>query len=284
MVSVGAKVVAGVVTRLSLSTWLPRSTEVTLTLGAGAGAGVGTGAGAATGGGGGAGSSFLQPARARVPSSAAASAAGIGLRLMRVSMVSGYGADRSWSVSGRCGRDLQDLAGLDPVGIVQLVAVGVEDPPPLSGLAVVGLGDVREGVAALHGVLGPARHLFGRADRRLHVAEIRLRRRVRLGAADAALDVAEVGPVAGRGIAGFQRQRAGIVGVLAIAHSGLLRRAWPCQISTRPVKGASRRRGRRAKPRPAGRSRYCLGSRPAAGGGSPGVAGQGLMSGPPRRV
>src|SRR3546814_3687898 len=60
---------------------------------------------------------------------------------------------------------------------------------------------------------------LGAARAALHVAEIGLGR-VGFGAAGAALHVGEIGlPVA---TAGCQRQRIGIVGVLGVAHRGLL--------------------------------------------------------------
>src|SRR5690606_21888212 len=49
-------------------------------------------------------------------------------------------------------RDAQHLAGLDQVGVVKLVAVGLEDRVPFAGLAVETLGDVRQRVATLDGV------------------------------------------------------------------------------------------------------------------------------------
>src|SRR3546814_1703789 len=72
-------------------------------------------------------------------------------------------------------RDLQHLAGLDQVGIVELVAVGLEDPVPCARLAVELLGDVRQRVAPLHGVglltdgfLGAARAALDRKSTRMN--------------------------------------------------------------------------------------------------------------------
>src|SRR5690606_15632451 len=63
----------------------------------------------------------------------------------------------------------------------------------------------------------------------------------------------------------------------SLGFRGLLMRAscgaWRHKVSTSPVKEISRPGGR-----------YWRGSRPAGGGGVPGVARQGLMSSPPRRV
>src|SRR5690606_37478902 len=88
--------------------------------------------------------SRLQPLRAIV-ASAAARARWVGLKVMRAPGIgvcgcSAFGADL---------RNLQYLPGLDPVGVIKLVAVGLEDVVPAAGLAVETLGDMREGVAAL---------------------------------------------------------------------------------------------------------------------------------------
>src|SRR3546814_1404993 len=80
---------------------------------------------------------------------------------------------------------------LDQVGIVELVAVGLEDPVPCARLAVELLGDVRQRVAPLHGVGLLTDGFLGAARAALHVAEIGLGR-VGFGAAGAALHVGEI--------------------------------------------------------------------------------------------
>src|SRR6266550_2934977 len=50
------------------------------------------------------------------------------------------------------GRELEHLTGLDQIGIFDLVPVRLEDLPPLAGVAVDTLGDLRETVALLHDV------------------------------------------------------------------------------------------------------------------------------------
>src|SRR5204863_956237 len=69
-----------------------------------------------------------------------------GLRLLR--------ADAHRSLLAR---DLQDLAGEDLVGILELIAVGVEDAVVQAGIAVVLLADLRERVSLLDGVARSAR-------------------------------------------------------------------------------------------------------------------------------
>src|SRR5690606_38654205 len=137
MVSVGAKVVDAVATFMSAPMALPRSTEVTEAelAGAGAGSGMGAGAGSVVAGGvviAASSWSFLQPARASVPSRAAAIAILSVLWVMEC-LRDGWGMRRvRRSVVLR--RDLQHLAGLDQVGVVELVAVGLEDPVPCARL------------------------------------------------------------------------------------------------------------------------------------------------------
>src|SRR5690606_17949112 len=48
------------------------------------------------------------------------------------------------------------LAGEDAVGVVDGVAVGIEDPLPVARLAVHALGDRRQGVALLDGIAAGA--------------------------------------------------------------------------------------------------------------------------------
>src|SRR5690606_31994969 len=202
---------------------LPRSTEVTEAelAGAGAGSGMGAGAGSVVAGVVIAASSwsFLQPASASVPSRAAAIAILSVLWVMEC-LRDGWGMRRVRRSVGM--RDLQHLAGLDQVGVVELVAVGLEDPVPCARLAVELLGDVRQRVAPLHGVGLLADGFLGAARAALDVAEIGLGlRRGRFRAAGAALHVGEIGLLAATA-AGGQRQRIRIVGVLGIAHRGLL--------------------------------------------------------------
>src|SRR5690606_11298295 len=204
---------------------LPRSTEVTDAelAGAGAGSGVGAGAGSVVAGGGVmavSSWSFLQPASASVPSRAAAIAILSVLWVMEC-LRDEWGMRRARRSVG-LRRDLQHLAGLDQVGVVELVAVGLEDPVPCARLAVELFGDVRQRVALLHGVGLFADGFFGAARATLHVAEIG--RRLRCGcfrAAGAALHVGKIDLPAATA-AGGQRQRIRIVGILGIAHRGLL--------------------------------------------------------------
>src|SRR3546814_10641623 len=121
---------------------------------------------------------------------------------------------------------------LDQVGIVELVAVGLEDPVPCARLAVELLGGVRQRVGPLHGVGLLTDGFLGAARAALHVAEIGLGR-VGFGAAGAALHVGEIGLLGAT--AGCQRQRIGIVGVLGVAHRGLLCRVCGRQRPTATV-------------------------------------------------
>src|SRR5687767_4729842 len=50
-------------------------------------------------------------------------------------------------------RDAEDLPGMDQVRVLDLVAIGLEDPPPLVGVAVEALGDLRQAVAGHDRVL-----------------------------------------------------------------------------------------------------------------------------------
>src|SRR6185295_5694649 len=58
------------------------------------------------------------------------------------------------------GGNLQDLSWMDEVGILDDVAVGVEDPPPFVGVAVELFRDLRQAVAGGDGV-----RLLGRLGR-----------------------------------------------------------------------------------------------------------------------
>src|SRR6476620_2323481 len=100
-------------------------------------------------------------------------------------------------------RQVQDLAGADLVGVVELVAVGFENRMPAAGLAVVVLGNRRKRVAALQGVglASAGRNGIGVS---LHVREFRAaaRGRHRIGMP---LDIGKV-RAARAAAAGLQRQ------------------------------------------------------------------------------
>src|SRR5688572_14699955 len=171
MVSPLANVSFGAETFLSAPTADPSVAEETETpAGAGAGAGAVLGAGAGAGAGGG---SFLHATR---PTATRARAR----KRMVLFMVRLRGSLRG---------DLELLARVDLVGILEDVLVGLEDPVPGVGIAVLALGDLRERVSGLHLVdLGR-----GGAAAALHVGEIG-GGGVRAGAA-AALHIGEIGGV-----------------------------------------------------------------------------------------
>src|SRR5690606_28499909 len=213
--------------------------------------------------------SRLQPAIARPANRIAAIAAFMALRFMWKSPR----GERKGSVGIR--RQAQDLAGLDQVGVVELVAVGLEDLAPAACLAVMALCDRRQGVAGLHGV-GAAAIGGAGVGVAADVREVGLAGRAvaRLGIA-AALDVAEI-RLAAAAAAWLQRKLAWILG--GVRHCVLLGPG-------RTVAGSHGRREARIAIRIQDeRQPYWRRSRAAAGGTLPGVARHGLMSRPPRRV
>src|SRR6185436_7791357 len=129
MVSRTLNVSAAAVTRLSAPTPLP--SVIALRLGS-AGAGGGSAAG-----GGGAGSSFLPQATSSAPMSPRAA------KLSRLIVMSGL---RSWY--------REDPTRLDQVWVLDAFLVRFVDLLPLTGIAILRLGDLGKAVALLHGV-GP---------------------------------------------------------------------------------------------------------------------------------
>src|SRR5690606_2457199 len=177
MVSPAEKLLAGTVMRLSSPTSVPRSTVVTVIAAGAVVSGIDGPAGSFIGGvvpalGSSTGSSFLQPASATAAARPAASRVMLGMLRFMGFLLWGKGSEGS--VVER--RQLQHLARLDQVGVVELVAVGFEDRVPAAGLAVVLLRDRRKRVALEHrigaGIVGRARR--NGVDVALHVGEVGL--------------------------------------------------------------------------------------------------------------
>src|SRR5258705_8303979 len=104
----------------------------------------GAGAGVVTGGG--VSAFFWHPATSE-PASARIARPATTVRRMRVPSLG------IWTGPAALGlRDLEDLSGVDEIGILDLVPVGLPDPAPLIGVAVVVLRDLREIVARHDGV------------------------------------------------------------------------------------------------------------------------------------
>src|SRR5688572_8791305 len=158
IVSPAAKASVGTATFLSAPIALPAVTPETAMP---AGAGAGDGAGAEVGAWVGAvfGSSFLPQAT----SARAAETNSVKRTLVLIALIPLVGS------AGSLGRDLEFLARIDLVGILEDVLVGLENPRPLVRVAVLALGDLREAVARHHHV-----DLRGRGTRSaLDVREIR---------------------------------------------------------------------------------------------------------------
>ena len=208
MVSVLANVVIGAATPMSGLVALPSVRPVTLAVaGIGAGGGVGAGAGAGVGAGAGAASSRWQPARTKVTSSTPPASSRIGV---------GFIVDASVGRGSAAGiGDLEDLAGLDPVRVVELVAVGLEDRAPASRVAVVALADAGERVARgdrvgahVGGGGGERRFARSRVGGEGGLEPVVLLREQRVGALHLLEERADGGEVAGGRAAGTL-QRAG---------------------------------------------------------------------------
>src|SRR5262245_37893415 len=135
MVSLGVNTSDEVVTRLSGPIALPRVRDFTPTGGGSVVVVVAASVGAGVGGA----SAFLHADAVR--SSA-------GSRVAASFFMALSSLCRSRRSAGR--RDLELLAGEDLVGVLDDVAVGLEDPLPVAGVAVHALGDLRQAVAGLH--------------------------------------------------------------------------------------------------------------------------------------